>query len=55
MTGEEFVVTQEDLALLDQFSPTFAGKKYAIPAPTFCPKERERRRLCWRNELGLHR
>ena len=54
LSVQEFVVTQEDLAFLDQISPVFGGRKYSIPAPTLCPAERERRRLCWRNELGLH-
>ena len=36
--------------ILYKVSPTFAGKKYAIPPPTFCPDCRQQRRLSWRND-----
>jgi len=63
--GNDFVVTDEDLAFLDKVSPEFGpssreatdgrGKKYLIPAPTLCPGCREQRRLAWRNERHLYK
>ncbi|HAI98958.1 TPA: hypothetical protein DCL30_05550 [Candidatus Peribacteria bacterium] len=50
-----FEVTQSDLALLDELSPSVGGKKYEIPPPTLCPDCRQRRRLAWRNERNLYR
>lgn len=49
-----FEVTEEDLKLLRQFSPVFAGKRYEIPAPTHCPDCRQQRRLAFCNELNLY-
>lgn len=53
--GTEFVVTDDDKKFLDKISPTFNGKKYQIPSPTFCPDCRQQRRLCWRNERNLYK
>ena len=55
ISGKEFAVFQSDLVFYDKISPTFAGKKFPIPAPTLCPEERQRRRLAWRNERKLYR
>lgn len=53
--GEEFIVRDEDLDFYKAISPTFAGNLYLIPPPKLCPKHRERRRLCYRNERKLFR
>lgn len=54
LTGKEFIVTDRDLEFYDKVSPIFAGKKYLIPSPTLCPEERQKRRLCFRNERNLY-
>ncbi len=50
-----FTVTPDDLGFLDQVSPVFGGKKFAIPPPTHCPDCRYQERLIWRNERNLYR
>jgi hypothetical protein len=45
VSGQEFTITDEDLLFY---------KKMDVPTPTLCPKERERRRLAWRNESALY-
>lgn len=44
ITGEEFVVTDQDLIFYE---------KYGIPAPTLCPREMWRNLLGYRNEWAL--
>lgn len=45
-SGEQFEITKED----EEFY-----KMMDVPPPTLCPKERQRRRLAWRNERVLHK
>ena len=47
-------MTDKDLEFYDKISPVFSGKKYSIPSPSLCPDERQRRRLCFRNERYLY-
>ncbi len=54
LSGQEFFVTDKDIAYLAQKSPLFEQKKYTIPTPTLSPEERQRRRLAWRNERQLY-
>ncbi len=49
-----FEITDTDLAFYDAVSPVIAGRKFPIPAPTFCPDCRYQRRLMWRNERNLY-
>ena len=49
-----FEIRPEDLAFYERMSPTFAGKKFAIPAPTLCPNCRWIRRMTFRNERTLY-
>ncbi len=49
-----FEVSAEDLAFYDKISPHFNGKKYTVPAPSFCPECRQQRRLAFRNERHLY-
>lgn len=42
------------MAFYEKVSPVIAGKKYPIPAPTFCPDCRQQRRLAFRNERKLY-
>lgn len=53
LCSQAFEVTDDDLAFYDKVSPVFAGKKYAIPAPTLCPDCRRQRRCIWRNERAF--
>ena len=48
-----FAISDSDLKFYDHISPIFAGKKYAIPAPIFCPSCRLRNRLVFRNHTAL--
>ena len=52
--GSSFMIRPEDLAFYDEMSPTFAGEKFHIPAPTLCPDCRWQRRLSRRNERTLY-
>ena len=49
VSGQPFAIFQSDVDFYDKISPTFNGKKYAIPAPTLCPEERLRRRCVFKN------
>lgn len=51
----QFEITQSDLDFYNKISPTFAGEKFMIPAPTLCPDCRQRRRLSFRNERKLYK
>lgn len=50
----KFEITDQDLQFYDKVSPIIAGKKYPVPAPTFCPDCRQQRRLAFRNERKLY-
>ena len=52
--GNQFEVSQEDLALLDKFAPVHKSKKYSIPSPVDCPDCRQIRRMSFRNEQKLY-
>lgn len=54
LSGRDFFVTDKDLEFYDKISPIFGGKKYLIPSPTLFPEERQKRRLCFRNERYLY-
>jgi len=49
-----FTIADEDRAFYDKISPTFDGKKFIVPDPTFCPDCRHQRRLSFRNERKLY-
>ena len=55
ISGQEFPIYQSDIVFYDKISPVVNGKKYALPTPTLCPEEREKRRLVWKNERKLYR
>ena len=55
VSGQPFAIFQSDVDFYDRVSPTFDGKKFAIPTPTRCPEERERRRLLFRNVHKLYK
>jgi len=53
--GEDFEVTDDDLAFLENISPEFGGQKYLINSPKLCQRCRQIRRLVWRNERSLYK
>ena len=55
VSWQKFAITQADIDFYAKISPTFDGKTFAIPTPTLCPEERQRRRLAFRNERKLYR
>lgn len=55
ISGEEFVITEKDREFYNMLSPVFVGEKAAIPFPTLCPRERQIRRMIWRNYDQLYR
>lgn len=46
LSGKPFVITEKEQKFY---------VKLAVPLPTLCPEERQRRRLAWRNERFLYR
>jgi hypothetical protein len=50
----EFTVYPEDRTFYDEISPTFGGKKFALPDPVDCPDCRHQRRCAFRNERTLY-
>ena len=55
VSGQAFAIFQSDLDFYKKISPVFNGVKYAIPTPTLCPEQRQRRRLLFRNERALYK
>jgi len=49
-----FEVAPEDLDFYEKVSPTFAGVRYDVPAPTHCPDCRMQRRMSWRGEKQFY-
>lgn len=54
-TKTNFEITPEDLIFYDTISPVINAVKYNVPAPTLCPRERQRRRSSYRNFRSLYR
>lgn len=54
VSRKEFIIMDEDMAMLDKLSPVLNGKKYELPLPTLCPSERQRRRMAFRNDRTLY-
>lgn len=48
-------VRQEDIEFLKKISPVIKGKTFDIPLPKLSPKERQQRRLAFRNERNLYK
>ncbi len=55
ISGEEFVITEKDRDFYGMLSPIIGGEKLHIPFPTLCPRERQIRRMVWRNYDQLHK
>ena len=54
VSGANFEVTHEDLAMLEKLSPSLLGERVTLPPPTLSPIERQRRRISFRNERKLY-
>ncbi|MBD3360349.1 hypothetical protein GF366_00945 [Candidatus Peregrinibacteria bacterium] len=52
---DDFQIREEDRDFLKKISPTIGGRFFKIPDPKLSPRERERRRLAFRNERNLYR
>lgn len=55
ISGKDFVITDQEIALLDKLSPIIGWEKFPLPLPTLCPEERLRRRLSWRNTYSIYK
>lgn len=53
--AKSFDITDKDQAYYAKISPVFNGRRFSIPAPTFCPTCRQRRRFTYRNERNLYK
>ena len=53
ISGQEFTITDQEIALLDKLSPIIWGEKFSIPLPTISPKVRLERKLPYKNYLSL--
>ena len=51
----QFEVIEDDLKFYKKISPTFSGKIFEIPTPSFCPQCRLVRRMVWRNEKTIYK
>ena len=50
-----FEITNSDLEFYKKVSPEIGGIKQFIPAPSYCYRCRQNRKLTWRNERTLYR
>lgn len=50
----DFEISQEDELFYQKISPTFQGKKFAVPTPQTCPDCRQKRRQAFRNERKIY-
>ncbi len=51
--NKEFAISPEDQKFLENFTRTFANKKFPIPDPTHCPDCRAQRKQAYLNQLNL--
>lgn len=54
-TGKEYAVFASERKFLDQISPVLGWKMYQLPFSQFCPEERQRRRIAFRNLMYLYK
>jgi len=52
-TGEQFTVTDRELAFLDSITPRFSGTEFPFPVADYSPETRLRRLMAFRNERCL--
>lgn len=52
---EQFIVSNEQTAMLKRLSPVIAGKVIPLPLPTHCPACRQQRRIAFRNDSNYYK
>jgi hypothetical protein len=54
LTGEEFIITDDEIAHIKKMSFKFGGKTVELPLPNLCPDERAKIRTAYRNEQFMY-
>jgi hypothetical protein len=54
ISGTQFVISDEDQAMLSKLAPCIGGNPFEYPLPTLSPLERQRRRMAFRNDHALY-
>lgn len=55
VSGQDFFVTDKDIAFYSQISPVLGDRKFDFPTPTTSPYERMIQKFAWRNERHIYR
>ena len=55
ISGKEFIISDQEVALLEKLSPIIWGERFLIPLPTISPEERYRAKLTFKNYFFLFR
>lgn len=55
ISEKEFAIFQSNKDFYTQLAPRFGWQQFTLPTPILCPKERDRRRLSFRNERKLYK
>ncbi len=53
ISWKDFIISDQEIALLEKLSPVIWGERFALPLPTLCPEERRRRKLQFKNYFTL--
>ncbi len=53
ISGKEFIISDQEIALLEKLSPIIWWERFLIPLPTISPEERRRRKLQFKNYFTL--
>lgn len=54
ITGNNFIITEEEQQFYQDVAPVFNNRKCTIPLPVICPEERRRQRLSFRNQRYMY-
>ena len=52
---EQFVISDEEMAMLKKLSPVIGGRTIPLPPPTHCPACRQQRRIAFRNDSNYYK
>lgn len=53
ISWNEFIISDQEIALLEKLAPSIGWEKFPLPLPTVCPLERKRRKFPFKNYLSL--
>lgn len=53
ISGKEFVISDQEILLLEKLVPIIGWEKFPLPLPSICPEERLRRKYPFKNYLSL--